>query len=87
MCDIQLNNLDVVSAHDWLKRISYWARLQIILYVYEKENTMKSNIPNFLNQEELLELAENVKYFRAQNHMSVKQLAAEMQRLSASLKA
>ena len=41
---------------------------------------MKSNIPNFLNQEELLELAENVKYFRAQNHMSVKQLAAEMQR-------
>ena len=52
-----------------------------------KENTMKTNIPNFLNQEELLELAENVKYFRAQNHMSVKQLAAEMQRLSASLKA
>ena len=41
---------------------------------------MKSNIPNFLNQEELLELAENVKYCRAQNHMSVKQLAAEMQR-------
>lgn len=41
---------------------------------------MKTNIPYFLNQEELLELAENVKYFRAQNHMSVKQLAAEMQR-------
>lgn len=41
---------------------------------------MKTNIPSFLNQEELLELAENVKYFRAQNHMSVKQLAAEMQR-------
>ena len=41
---------------------------------------MKTNIPNFLNQEELLELAENVKYFRAQNHMSVKELAAEMQR-------
>ena len=41
---------------------------------------MKTNIPNFLNKEELLELAENVKYFRAQNHMSVKQLAAEMQR-------
>lgn len=41
---------------------------------------MKTNIPNFLNQEELLELAENVKYFRVQNHMSVKQLAAEMER-------
>lgn len=41
---------------------------------------MKTNIPSFLNQEELLELAENVKYFRAQNHMSVKQLAAEIQR-------
>ena len=41
---------------------------------------MKSNIPNFLNQEELLELAENVKYCRAQNHMSVKQLAAAMER-------
>ena len=41
---------------------------------------MKTNIPSFLNQEELLELAENVKYFRAQNNMSVKQLAAEMQR-------
>lgn len=41
---------------------------------------MKTNIPSFLNQEELLELAENVKYFRAQNHMSVKELAAEMQR-------
>ena len=41
---------------------------------------MKTNIPNFLNKEELLELAENVKYFRAQNHMSVKQLASEMQR-------
>ena len=41
---------------------------------------MKTNIPSFLNQEELLELAENVKYCRAQNHMSVKQLAAEMQR-------
>ena len=41
---------------------------------------MKTNIPNFLNQEELRELAENVKYFRAQNHMSVKQLAAAMER-------
>lgn len=41
---------------------------------------MKTNIPDFLNKEELLELAENVKYFRAQNHMSVKQLAAEMER-------
>ena len=41
---------------------------------------MKTNIPNFLNKEELLELAENVKYFRAQNHMSVKQLAAAMER-------
>lgn len=41
---------------------------------------MKTNIPNFLNKEELLELAENVKYFRAQNHMSIKKLAAEMER-------
>jgi len=41
---------------------------------------MKTNIPDFLNKEELLELAENVKYFRAQNHMSIKKLAAEMER-------
>ena len=81
ICDIQLNNLDVVSEHDWVKKfLNEHVSENFYVYIKGGKHSMKKNIPNFLNKEELLELAENVKYFRAQNHMSVKQLAAEMQR-------
>lgn len=81
ICDIQLNNLYVVSEHDWVNKfLDEHVSENFYVYIKGGKHSMKTNIPNFLNQEELLELAENVKYFRAQNHMSVKQLAAEMQR-------
>ena len=41
---------------------------------------MKTNLSDFLNNREMQELAKNVKFFRELDHMSIEELAAEMER-------
>lgn len=41
---------------------------------------MKMNLSDFLNNREMQELAKNVKFFRELDHMSIEELAAEMER-------
>ena len=41
---------------------------------------MKTNLPDFLNNKEMQELAKNVKFFRELDHMSIEELAEEMER-------
>lgn len=41
---------------------------------------MKINLSDFLNNKEMQQLAKNVKFFRELDHMSIEELAAEMER-------